>query len=186
MKTLCIRVPYAPGIVGSDDAGGEPAGMVFVKLHDGADVERFEEAADAAEGDYAAALLLRRQAELAARLGQPWVDADGEMQWRALQDAEAARVLVVKASLHSQHSAGGGVVGSKARRENSNALVERLDPLLNRAWQMLDVQGRKRKGWSTLKEAAMDSIKADEQLKPLRGLLTETNIENWRKAKGRK
>ena len=73
MKVIHIRVPYVPGLVGFDDEAGNPVGLVFVPMHPGADVERFEDAAAAAEGDYAAALLVRRQAEAARQIGRAHV-----------------------------------------------------------------------------------------------------------------
>lgn len=187
MKTLSIRVPYVPGLVGTDDDAGNPVGHVLVPLHPGADVERFEDAAAAAEGDYAAALLVRWQAELAARLGQPWIDADGDMRWRALQDAEAARVSIAKSAKHSRTSSNAGKESAKARRAASEAMTGRLDPLLSLAHKALADGGRKAIGWSALNTAARKIAKAQGNDKFLALLddLTEAHIENWRTAKSR-
>lgn len=187
MKILSIRVPYVPGLVGTDDAAGKPEGHVLVRLHPGADVERFEDAAGAAEGDYAAALLVRRQAEVARLTGAAWVDADDEMRWRAMQDAEAARVLVAKSVNHSRNSSNAGKDGSKVRRAASEAMVERLDPLLSLAHQKLTEKGRKTIGWSALDKASWKIAKTpgNEKLLPLLDDLTEAHIENWRLAKGK-
>lgn len=186
MKVIHIRVPYVPGLVGIDDAAGNPVGLVFVPLHPGADVERFEDAAAAAEGDYAAALQVRRQAEAARLTGAAWVDADADMRWRALQDAGAARVLVAKSINHSRASADGGEQSAAIRRDKKEARTMRLDPLLSLAHKSLEDKGRKVIGWSALKTASRKIAKTpgNEKFLPLLEELTEAHIENWRLAKG--
>jgi len=186
VKVIHIRVPYVPGLVGIDDAAGNPVGLVFVPLHPGADVERFEDAAAAAEGDYAAALLVRRQAEAARLTGAAWIDGDADMRWRAMQDAMAARVLVGIGAKHSRASADAGKKGSETRRANSAARTMRLDPLLSLAHKSLADKGRKVIGWSALKTASRKIAKTpgNEKFLPLLDELTEAHIENWRLAKG--
>jgi hypothetical protein len=90
MKTLTIRVPYTPTRPGIDGPDGQPVGHVHVRLHAEADLERFEDAAGEAEGDLAAALLLERQAELAAAAGLSWVEATTAMRAHAIRDADLA------------------------------------------------------------------------------------------------
>lgn len=138
MKTLTIRVPYVRGRVGFGPAGRQ-VGLVILRLHEGADVERFEDAASAAEGDLAAALLLERQAERAAAVGRPWIAATKQMRVRAILDADA---LLYETRVKRQ----GGKNSSFTRSANRDARLDQVAPLFAAAAKALQVKGRKRQG----------------------------------------
>jgi hypothetical protein len=154
------------GLVGMDDAAGNAVWHVLVRVPPGAEVEWYEDAADAAEGNLAEALQLQRLADAG---------------WRG-----TARVLVAKSVKHSRNSSGAGKKSSETRRANSAARTMRLDPLLSLAHKMLADKGRKVIGWSALKTASRKIAKTpgNEEFLPLLDELTEAHIENWRLAKG--
>ncbi|MCC6658902.1 MAG: hypothetical protein IT512_12020 [Rhodocyclaceae bacterium] len=179
MKTLSIRVPYVPGRPGYDGPDGHPVGLIILRLHEGADLERFEDAAGAAEGDLAAALLLERQAELAAADGRPWVPASEAMRARAILDAALAHSAVdwaVKVSKARGGNRKGGDNSKKTRRQLQADILAQVAPLFAAAREKLLAKNYKRPGAPNIFSHARRDAGPDH---PLRDYLTRHYAELW-------
>ncbi len=179
MRTLTIRVPYTPNRPGHDGPDGRPVGLVIVRLHPGADVERFEDAAGAAEGDLAAALLLQRQAERAAAARRPWAAATKEMRARAILEADLALQAAAWAGKLSKARGGnrtGGKNSGETRREQRADFLEPLAPLFADARKKLLDEGYKRPWAARILLKARFDAGPDH---PLRDFLIRTSIDRW-------
>lgn len=149
MRTLAIRVPYTPNRPGHDGPDGRPVGLVILHLHEGADVERFEDAAGEAEGDLAAALLLQRQAERAAAARRPWAAATKDMRARAILDADLALQAAAwagKVGENARKARKKGELSGKVRRTNRDTILAQVAPLFAAAKKALRDMCRKRQG----------------------------------------
>lgn len=183
MRTLAIRVPYTPNRPGHDGPDGRPVGLVILHLHEGADVERFEDAAGAAEGDLAAALLLQRQAERAAAARRPWAAASKEMRARAILDADLALQAAAWAGRvgeNAQARRAGGEGSADTRRKNRDDALDKAAPLFAAAHAKLCASGYKRPGAPNIAHHARRDAGPDH---PQRDFLTRHYAELWLKTR---